>query len=90
MSWYKKSITQQDIEEFTRPKWIPVDSSFIAFVAYYKPLQIFEVKMKNGKEYTFNKVPEFIYEGLMLAPSKGEFFNRVIKNRYPQQKDPIE
>lgn len=45
MSWYKKSITQQDIEEFTRPKWIPVDSSFVAFVAYYKPLQIFEVKV---------------------------------------------
>ena len=67
----------------TESKWIPVESSFIEAVAYYRPLKMFEVKLKNGSEYSYSGVPEIVYKNFMRAKSKGEFFNRAIKKRYP-------
>jgi hypothetical protein len=84
MNWYKKaSMENIDVSNFnTDSKWIPVDSSFIASVAYYKPLKKFEIRFKNGQEYSYNGVPSIVYKNFMKAKSKGEYFNRVIRKRY--------
>lgn len=91
MNWYK--IAKKEIFEIFnetpeedqfggKDKWTSVDSSFITDAAYYEPLGMFEIKMKNGKEYSFAGVPKKIYEDFMASSSKGSFFNRVIKERY--------
>ena len=92
MSWYMKSksenlnIFAKDEEFGARDKWINVDSSFISKVAYYEPLEMFEIKMKNvNREYSFTGVPKEVFEAFMEADSKGTFFNKEIKNKYRLQ-----
>ena len=88
MNWYRKAraLSEEDekelIEELDKPKWIPVESSFISGAAYFEPLSLLEVKFKNGKEYIFDGVPKKVFEDFISAKSKGEFFNRVIKKNY--------
>ena len=86
MNWYKiaKEILEDD--EFSKSKWKKVDSSFIDAIAYYKPLRLLEVKMKNGKQYSFGDVPIETFENFMNAGSKGSFFNDVIRKRYTTKK----
>ena len=84
MGWYKiaKELSDADFEEITKSKWIPVDSSFINSVSYFDGLKMFEIKLKNGTEYSFKNVPRKVFERFMAAKSKGKFFNEVIKEKY--------
>ena len=84
MNWYKKAkeLDIKELEKIVAPKWQDVQSSFIKAIAYYEPLKLLEVKMKNGKTYTFGDVPESVYEEFMQSPSKGAFFNSVIRDKY--------
>ena len=84
MTWYKKAkqLSQEDFDEIVKDRWIPVESSFIEAATYYEPLNILEIKMKNGREYQFNNVPPNIFEAFMKSNSKGRFFNEVIKEKY--------
>lgn len=84
MNWYKKARKEDKIgeliEELDREdKWTSVESSFITHVAYYEPLGMLELKMKNNITYPFVDVPKEVYDGFMSAPSKGKYFNDVIK-----------
>ena len=84
MNWYKKAksdLTEEEREDFARSKWTPVESSFITDIAYYEPLGMLEVKLKNGQEYSYPGIPKKVFKDLMRAKSKGEFFNRVIKKQ---------
>jgi len=65
-------------------KWIPVESSFITHVSYYAPLKILEFKFRNGQRYSYSGVPKKVFMQFMKAHSKGDFFNRIIKQRYSQ------
>jgi len=88
MNWYKTAkektaeLSEKELEEFTKPKWIPVESSWIAALAYYKPLGMLEVKLKNGTIYGFGGVPQDVFRRFMRSKSKGQFFNRVIRPTY--------
>lgn len=35
------------------------------------------------RRYKYFSVPQPVYDGLLAAPSKGRYFNTVIKGRYP-------
>ncbi len=37
----------------------------------------------DGRRYVYHNVPRATYRSLGLASSKGEFFDRSIKNRFP-------
>ena len=81
-NWYKKAQefeVSSDEEVSLNPRWIPVDSSFITHVSYNENLEIFEVKLRNGTQYTYINVPKDVYNDFMDAESKGRFFNDVIK-----------
>ena len=88
MNWYKiakdktKNLTDKEIEEFVKPKWYPVKSSWIVALAYYNPLGMLEIKLKNGTIYGFGGVPEDIFKRFIRAKSKGEFYNRIIRPTY--------
>jgi len=91
--WPRIPLSQSEIDEIDKfiaetklDKWIPVDSSFISHVAYFAPLSIFEVKLKDGNEYSFKGVPKKVFQAFVKSSSKGEFFNRVIRQRYRSKK----
>lgn len=91
MSWYiqaKKNLRSETKDApIYNDKWMPVVSSFITHIAYYEPLKMFEIKLRDGHEYSFTGVPKQIFNRLMKSKSKGEFFNRVIKPNYSKSKN---
>lgn len=61
--------------------WIPVSSSNLDAVAYENG--ILYVQFKSGWTYSYQNVPESVYQGLMAASSHGKYFAAYIKNSYP-------
>jgi hypothetical protein len=59
-----------------------VNSSAIAFVGNDARTQQLFVTFRSGNTYAYERVPKAVYDGLMRSSSKGEFFNRAIKDRY--------
>jgi len=72
MSWYKRA----------KSKWGAVKSSWITDVSYNESNKNMDIRLKNGKEYTFEDVPQKVYDDFMEAKSKGEYFNRIIRKQY--------
>ena len=91
--WYKLAEKQskEDKNEaffkkyFDDEKWIPVESSWLSAIAYHELAHVLEIKLTNGQEYTFMSVPKNVFEGFLAAPSKGVFFNEVVRRNYSSQ-----
>jgi len=84
-NWYKIASDDIDgdlIEELSKDPFVPVDSSFIDSIAYYKLAWVLEIKLKNGRKYAFFNVPQEVYEAFLASPSKGQFFNTVVRRNY--------
>lgn len=62
-----------------------VKSSMIRSVGYDSENHTLEIEFHHGRIYRYLGVPEFLYRGLMVARSKGSFFNTRIADRYPHQ-----
>ena len=60
-----------------------VPSSLVRAVGYDEPAETLEVEFQNGRVYQYYGVPEQMHTQFMAAPSKGQFLNIHIKNRYP-------
>jgi len=59
-----------------------VGSNTFRAIGYDVPTATLEVEFCQRGTYRFFNVPEFLYRGLMLAPSKGAYFNKSIATRY--------
>jgi lysyl-tRNA synthetase class 2 len=58
-------------------------SSFVKKVHNYNPAtQTFEIEFSNGSIYKYQDVPADLYQGLVTAPSQGQYFNEHIKEKY--------
>lgn len=62
---------------------IYVASANLQSVGYDAHHQTLEVEFRNGAIYQYYNLPQFMYERLMEASSKGQFFNAQIRNRFP-------
>ena len=60
-----------------------VSSSAIRSVGYDASKKILEIQFTSFTTYRYRNVHESIYYGLMNASSKGTYFNRYIKDRFP-------
>ncbi|WP_428563602.1 MAG: helicase HerA domain-containing protein [Solidesulfovibrio sp. DCME] len=58
-----------------------VESSSIMSIGYDASSETLEIEFKNGV-YQYYNVPLIIYEKMMEASSKGQFFHQYIKNNY--------
>ena len=59
------------------------ESTDLDGVGYDHALEILDVKFrKSGKTRRYFNVGGLIYQGLMLAQSKGVYFNKFIKKNY--------
>jgi hypothetical protein len=57
-----------------------VQSSVMTFVKYDDEACELDITFTSGKTYRYREVPLEIYDGLLEAESKGEFFNDNIKD----------
>lgn len=63
---------------------ISVNSSNISSVGYEN--RTLYVSFHSGSTYTYSGVPQYVYEELLDASSKGKYFAANIKNSYPYHK----
>jgi hypothetical protein len=59
-----------------------VASTCITFLDYDFERQNLRLTYSNGRSYVYHGVPNYVYIGLMQAPSKGKYVNAVVKS-YP-------
>lgn len=60
---------------------VAVESSNLAEVGYNSEGRIMEVKFKAGSVYRYFAVPADVYNGLLEAKSKGDFFYRAVRTK---------
>ena len=63
-----------------------VESTTLATVAYDARSQLLWLEFRNRAVYGYFGVPPAVHQGLMAAPSKGTYFNRNIRGRFPYRK----
>lgn len=56
-----------------------VVSSNLATVGYSRKYQILDITFRSGASYRYFNVPRKVYEALMRAQSKGEYYNQNIR-----------
>lgn len=61
---------------------IPVTSSNIKAVAFDDLKECLYVVFKNRRQYRYDNVPSSLWEQLLVAGSKGGFFNRSIRDKF--------
>jgi hypothetical protein len=59
-----------------------LQSSMMTFAKYDDDACELDITFTSGKTYRYLEVPVEIYEGLLDAESKGEFFNDSIKDEF--------
>ena len=59
-----------------------VQSSVMTFVKFDDEAGELDITFTSGKTYRYLQVPAEIYDGLLDAESKGEFFNDNIKDAF--------
>jgi len=60
-----------------------VESTALRALAYDDDRGILQLEFRTGAIYHYYGVPVAVYEALRGAPSKGSYFNRVIRGRFP-------
>lgn len=61
---------------------IRVSSSAISAVGYDHETQQMRIKFVQGKTYTFCRVPQHIFDGILSAGSKGTYYDHHIRGKY--------
>lgn len=60
-----------------------VESSTLATIAYDRTRELLELEFNSRALYQYFGVPAAVYEGLLRASSKGNYFNQVIRGQFP-------
>lgn len=61
---------------------IRVSSSAISAVGYDPDTRRMKITFVQGHTYDFCRVPQYVFDGLLRAGSKGGYYNDHIKDRY--------
>jgi hypothetical protein len=65
----------------------PVVSSLLKSIGYSIDTTL-ELEFRSGAIYRYLAVPQAVFEALIAAKSKGAYFNRNVRNRFPYQRLP--
>ena len=70
-----------------------VESTTLATVGYDENLKRLQLEFCSRAVYLYFGVPAAVYEALLSAPSKGRYFNGIIRGRCPyrqiQRSNPV-
>jgi hypothetical protein len=61
---------------------IEVQSSLLVAITYSASAWL-EVELRGGARYRYFAVPPSVVDGLLAAHSKGAYFNRLVRPRFP-------
>lgn len=59
-----------------------VESTILSTVAYDDARDLLQLEFRSGAIYRYFDVPAAVHTDLLRAPSKGSYFNRVIRGRF--------
>ena len=65
---------------------VAVESSTLAAVGYEAGRKLLEVEFCSRAVYHYFGVPAAVHQSLLSASSKGTFFNRSIRGRFPYRR----
>jgi len=65
---------------------VAVESSTIASVGYDLTRELLQLEFCSRAIYHYFGVPVGVHEALLEAPSKGSYFNRAIRGRFPYRR----
>ena len=60
-----------------------VESTTLSAVAYDESEEVLRLQFCSGATYEYSYVPATVHTELLNAPSKGGYFNRAIRGRFP-------
>ena len=60
-----------------------VGSTTLTALAYDEAREILQLEFRSRAIYSYFGVPGSVYEALVAAPSRGRYFNREIRGRFP-------
>jgi hypothetical protein len=60
-----------------------VESTTLRSLAYDGGRGVLQLEFRTRAIYLYYGVPAAVYESLLSAPSKGSYFNRAIRGRFP-------
>ena len=63
-----------------------VESTTLATVGYEESLEQLQLEFCSRAVYLYFGVPAPVYEALLDAPSKGQYFNGTIRGCYPYRR----
>jgi hypothetical protein len=63
-----------------------VESSTLTAIAYDHNNEALQLQFRDGSIYSYSRVPADIYEALLIAPSKGKYFNSRIRGQFAHQR----
>jgi hypothetical protein len=64
----------------------PVQSTTLSTAGYDPVSQCLRLEFRSRAVYLYFRVPPHVHDALMAAVSKGAYFNRNIRGRFPYQK----
>jgi hypothetical protein len=62
---------------------VRVESGTLRALVYDHARGVLQLEFRTRAIYRYFGVPVAVYESLLSAPSKGSYFNRVIRGRFP-------
>ena len=65
---------------------VPVVSSSISAIGWDQDGPTLYVKFRSGSQYAYSGVPEDTFRDFLEASSKGKFFARFVRDKYPTQR----
>jgi KTSC domain len=60
-----------------------VESTTLLALAYDDAREVLQLEFRSRAIYHYYGVPAAVHEALLAAPSKGSYFNRIIRGRFP-------
>lgn len=66
----------------------PVESTTFTGLAYDMAHGLLYLEFRDQAIYRYSDVPAYVYRELLTAESKGLYFNRAIRGRYPHVRLP--
>jgi len=60
-----------------------VESTTLATVGYDEAQKLLQLEFCSRAVYVYFGVPATVHQALLAAPSKGRYFNRTIRGRFP-------
>jgi len=69
---------------------VPLESTLLAAAVYDDSRRQLELDFRDGTRYLYSGIAPCLFRDLLSAVSKGVFFNRCIRDRFPYTKLPPE